>query len=215
MSYEVLNNEKSRIENGSITVPKQVENDAGQISKAFIEDLRTLTMLKPQQIEEFARIAIRFATERDLGTDDLAQAMVNQGIEPESGERLSKLFSLYIREIRKTNPSEPVTPIDNASMPTDIEKLDERDEIDRMFSDLYREAEFFEKKRTLIEAEHQGDYVVMLDGEIIDSDRDHERLEERVLPKIIEMKRHALLRKVGTDPISPSEIPVSWLVDRE
>jgi hypothetical protein len=196
-------------------VPKQADIDTGQLSKDFIEDLRTLARLEPKQIEEFARIALRFVTERDLGTDDFTQAMANQGIEPESGERLMKLLALYIREISKTSLSEPLNPIDNVSIPSNTEKLDERDDIDRMFSDLYREAEFFEKKRTLIEAEHQGDYVVMLDGEIIDSDRDLEPLEERVLPKLIEMKRHALLRKVGTDPISPSDIPVSWLVDGE
>lgn len=196
-------------------MPKQTAIDTGQISKDFIEDLKTLARLEPKQIEEFARIALRFVTERDLGTDDFTQAMANQGIEPESGERLMKLLALYIREISKTSPSEPLNSIDNVSIPSNTEKLDERDDIDRMFSDLYREAEFFEKKRTLIEAKHQGDYVVMLDGEIIDSDRDLEPLEERVLPKLIEMKRHALLRKVGTDPILPSDIPVSWLVDGE
>lgn len=72
-----------------------------RLSKDFVEDLKALLALKQDQIEELARLALRYATDRQFDSDALAEALADCGVDSASGERIYRILHYCVQELWK------------------------------------------------------------------------------------------------------------------
>jgi|SRR3989344_3377427 len=94
------------------------------------------------------------------------------------------------------------------------EEHTEEEKLDKFIQMAGRERELYQARKEEIDRKYPEQYILLIDGEVVDHDPDHKRLQHRVVPRLREDGRNGLILKIGKHPLESNiTLPISIIAD--